>query len=86
MRALNDLPISILTSDWVANYYGKPPSPPLSQQMMELLQKLKWATHQDMAPLSGKSSHVLVQRSGHYIPFDRPDAVIEAVRAICRKD
>ena len=38
--------------------------------------------HAKLAQLSSSGRHLVAERSGHWIPFDRPDIVIEAVRSV----
>jgi hypothetical protein len=45
-----------------------------------LIQKTAWEAEVDMSRLSSNSTSAPIQRSEHYIQFDRPDAVIQAVR------
>jgi hypothetical protein len=47
---------------------------------VELIQKTAWEAKVDLSRLSANSTITSVERSGHYIQFDRPDAVIEMVQ------
>jgi len=49
---------------------------------VELIQKTAWEAKVDMSRLSANSLITLIERSGHYIQFDRPDAVIDAVQTM----
>jgi hypothetical protein len=49
---------------------------------VELIQKTAWEAEVDMSHLSTIGTIAPVERSGHYIQFDRPDAVIAAVQTM----
>jgi len=49
---------------------------------LELLQKSLWEAEVDMLRLSSNSTITPVERGGHFIQFDRPDAVIRAVQTM----
>ena len=42
------------------------------------------ARQQRLAARSTRGRHVVAERSGHWIPLDRPDVVVDAVRSIVR--
>jgi pimeloyl-ACP methyl ester carboxylesterase len=46
------------------------------------LKELWESMHQELARLSTNRSRVIAKGSGHYIQFDRPDVVIEAVQKV----
>jgi hypothetical protein len=45
-----------------------------------LVQKSLWEAEVDMSRLSSNRTIMPVERSGHYIQFDRPDSVIHVVQ------
>jgi pimeloyl-ACP methyl ester carboxylesterase len=38
--------------------------------------------HRELARLSSHGRHVVAARSGHWIPFDEPELVVDAVRDV----
>lgn len=38
--------------------------------------------HRELARLSSTGRHVVAERSGHWIPFDEPDRVVDAIREV----
>jgi pimeloyl-ACP methyl ester carboxylesterase len=39
--------------------------------------------HRELARLSSTGRHIVAQRSGHWIPFDEPGLVVDAIREVC---
>jgi len=37
----------------------------------------------EFARLSTRGKQIVLENSGHAIPFDAPDAVVDAIRALC---
>lgn len=83
-RDLGDRPIFVLTA------MAPIPEQKLSQlkitaekakQMKEILKELR----EDQAKWSSQSQHQFVDDASHYIQFDRPDIVIDAVRSVIAK-
>jgi pimeloyl-ACP methyl ester carboxylesterase len=69
--AFGDLPLMVLTSAdaWVK---GRPT--PMKRGMLTL--------REEMAALSSRGKHIIVEHSGHGITVDRPDAVVTAIREV----
>lgn len=77
--SLGDLPLAVLSRD------PDSPQPDLPEDLVKPFNDV-WAQMQDeLARLSTRSTHVVARNSGHYIQLDRPDLVIEAVRAIVQQ-
>jgi len=80
-RALGSRPIVVLTA-------MKPPSETeletagLSKVDGERMRSIWLAMHRDMASWSSRSAHRVLDDASHAIQFDRPDAVIAAVREV----
>jgi pimeloyl-ACP methyl ester carboxylesterase len=82
-RQLGNRPLYVLTSTALL--------PPQALAALKLtpeqgkLQKEVWKQlHDEEAAWSSKSQHQLIPDAGHYIQFDRPDIVIEAVRSVVK--
>lgn len=83
-RQLGSRPLFVLTA-----------TAPLPKQSLDSLgitpdqgakfQKTREQMHNDQATWSSQSQHQLIPDSGHGIQFDRPDAVIAAVRSVVEK-
>jgi pimeloyl-ACP methyl ester carboxylesterase len=80
--SLGSLPLTVLTSTKLGLFYRDPPPAEPSGRLLELLQMMLWASEVEMAQLSTNSTISAIERSGHFIQFDRPDAVISAVQAM----
>jgi pimeloyl-ACP methyl ester carboxylesterase len=80
-RALGDLPLVVLTA-------GAPTPPAALQQMgMSRAQgermRTEWiAMQMERSTWTSHGRHVLLPDASHYVQFDRPDAVVSAVREI----
>ena len=78
--SLGDLPLIVLTR-------GRRSTPedfsqPLAQATLDRLDQSWLALQDELAALSTRASHRIAADSGHAIPLQEPDAVIEAVRDI----
>ena len=74
---VGSLPIVVLTSGAVVDSSTLPAEIPV-QAVNDA-----WAELQrDLASLSSRSKHILVEDSGHYINIERPHLVVDAIRAI----
>jgi pimeloyl-ACP methyl ester carboxylesterase len=78
--SLGSLPLAVLASTKITTFYRDPLPAELPPRLLELIQKTVWEAEIDMSRLSSNSTIAPVERSGHYIQFDRPDAVIDAVQ------
>jgi pimeloyl-ACP methyl ester carboxylesterase len=80
--SLGNLPLTVLTSTKLTTFYREKLPAELSGRLLELIQKMLWESEVEMARLSTNSTITPIERSGHYIQFDRPDAVIDAVQTM----
>lgn len=80
--SLGSLPLAVLASTKITTFYRDPLPAELPGRLLELIQKTVWEAERDMSRLSSNSTSAPIERSGHYIQFDRPDAVIQAVQTI----
>lgn len=80
VRSLGNMPLAIITSTRLANFYSEPVPADMSPRLHELGLKKLWMAETDMARLSSNGTIEPVERSGYYIQFDRPDAVIGTIR------
>jgi pimeloyl-ACP methyl ester carboxylesterase len=74
--SLGDMPLAVLSHD-----PEKPSSefpPDLAKPVNEAWEKMQ----EEMAHLSMRGTQTIVKNSSHYIQFDRPEVVIDAVRAV----
>jgi pimeloyl-ACP methyl ester carboxylesterase len=78
--SLGSVPLAVLASTKFTDFYRDPLPADLPPRLVELIQKTAWEAKVDMSRLSTNSTITPVERSGHYIQFDRPDAVIQAVQ------
>ncbi len=79
---LGDTPFTVLASTGLTAFAADPVPPDFNGRRGELLAKLRIAAATDLSRLSARGTTVVVTGSGHYVQIDRPDAVIEAVRAM----
>jgi pimeloyl-ACP methyl ester carboxylesterase len=80
IASLGSLPLAVITSTKFTLFYRDSPPAEPSGRLLELIQSMFWKSELDMARLSSNSTIAPVERSGHFIQFDRPDAVIAAVQ------
>jgi pimeloyl-ACP methyl ester carboxylesterase len=80
--SLGTIPLAVLTSTKLASFYRDPLPAELSGRLLELVQKTVWEAEVDISRLSSNSTITPIERSGHYIQFDRPDAVVHVVQAM----
>ncbi|HTV92586.1 MAG TPA: alpha/beta hydrolase [Verrucomicrobiae bacterium] len=73
-RPLDDLPLVVLT----ATTHGEAQMPPTLRASLQHFEPAWRKAHMRIAALSTRGHYELVQ-SGHYIQFDRPEVVIDAV-------
>jgi pimeloyl-ACP methyl ester carboxylesterase len=82
MSALGDVPLVVLASSHEAAFFLDPVPTELSGRVSDLMHVMLDTSRQAIAHLSSRGRVETVARSGHYIQFDRPDAVLEAVDAV----
>jgi pimeloyl-ACP methyl ester carboxylesterase len=80
--ALGDLPMVVLASSDPIAFYGDPVPPEFSGRASELMRLMLNSSRQAIASLSSNGRVEAVERTGHYIQFDRPDAVIQAIQDV----
>jgi pimeloyl-ACP methyl ester carboxylesterase len=78
--SLGAIPLAVLTSTKLASFYRDPLPAEPAGRLLELVQKSVWEAEIEMSRLSSNGTIAPIERSGHYIQFDRPDAVIQAVQ------
>ena len=73
---LGDKPLIVLTHGLKeANQAGSPEGAGQAEQVWSELQA-------DLARRSSSGKQVIAEKSGHYIQFDQPDLVIDAIRQV----
>ena len=72
---LGDIPLVVLTA-------GRRGASPLPPDIAERLNQVHQDAQQELLSLSSNSTHVIAEESGHGIPMDQPDLVIEAIRQV----
>ncbi len=85
-RQLGDRPLFVLTS--MAPFPEKATADlnmAAEAEQYKQYQEIAKQMHEEQATWSSQSQHQLVPDAGHYIQFDRPDIVIEAVRSVVEK-
>jgi pimeloyl-ACP methyl ester carboxylesterase len=73
---LGDMPLAVLSED------PDQPQPDLPEDLLKPASDAWQQMQEELAQLSTRSTRVIAKNSGHFIQFDRPDVVIEAVRKI----
>jgi pimeloyl-ACP methyl ester carboxylesterase len=73
---LGDMPLAVLSED------PDQPQPDLPEDLLKPASDAWQQMQTELAQLSTRSTRVIAKNSGHFIQFDRPDVVIEAVRKI----
>lgn len=73
---LGDMPLAVLSED------PDQPQPDLPEDLLKPASDAWQQMQKELAQLSTRSTRVIAKNSGHFIQFDRPDVVVEAVRKI----
>jgi pimeloyl-ACP methyl ester carboxylesterase len=73
---LGDIPLTVLSED------PNNPQPDLPDDLVKPASGAWQQMQDELARLSTRGTHLIAKNSGHFIQFDRPDAVIEAVRKV----
>jgi pimeloyl-ACP methyl ester carboxylesterase len=79
---LGDLPLVVLASSAASAFYGDPQALDLAGPAADLMRVMLESSRQAIAQVSARGRVEAVARSGHYIQFDRPDAVIQSIEAM----
>ena len=74
-RPYGDLPLIVLT---------RIPQPKGPQEMRDAKVRLWIELHDELAHLSARGVNRVIADSGHYIQFDKPGVVIDAIREVLR--
>jgi pimeloyl-ACP methyl ester carboxylesterase len=80
-RQLGDRPLFVLTAMQPMTA-GERATLELSEEQGKAFKALWRTMQEEEAAWSSRSQHRLLEDASHYIQYDRPDAVIEAVRAV----
>src|SRR5215469_4812374 len=75
-NCFGDLPLTVLS----AGIQDQEEDPKLDHD-----HALKLRLHEQLAHLSSQWDHIVVPNSGHNIPDEAPDAVVEAIRSVMKK-
>jgi len=84
--SLGDLPLIVLTADsteeemqaQIPSYLKSVVGPEVIKKVFQVNREMQ----ADLAGLSSRGKQTLVPNSGHMIPLDQPDVVIDAIRAV----
>jgi hypothetical protein len=77
--ALGDIPLAVVSHD------PDKPSADLPADLAKPINDAREKMQQDSARLSTRGTRVIAKNSAHYIQIDRPDVVIESVRAVVQQ-
>lgn len=78
-RSWGDLPLIVLTAELAQD------NPDLPEAERVALKKTAWELHAPLADLSKRGEHRLVEGSSHFIPSQKPEAVVGAVTDVIAK-
>ena len=71
---LGSLPLAVITATKTVNSMNLP------EDILALQERVWVELQQDLARLSSRSTHRFAEQSGHMIPFDQPEIVIDTIR------
>jgi pimeloyl-ACP methyl ester carboxylesterase len=74
--SLGDIPLVVLSHD------PNTPQPDLPEDLVRPTNDAWEKMQEELARLSTRATQVIAKNSGHYIQFDRPERVIEAIRQV----
>jgi pimeloyl-ACP methyl ester carboxylesterase len=61
---------------------GKANADPKTAEFSQAFRKIWIERHEGLARLSSRGVHIIVPDTGHMIPYERPEAVIDAVNRV----
>jgi len=73
---LGDMPLTVISED------PNNSQPDLPEDLVKPASDAWQQMQDELAHLSTRGTHMIAKNSGHFIQFDRPDVVIEAVRKV----
>jgi pimeloyl-ACP methyl ester carboxylesterase len=77
---LDSLPLIVLTAN-TPDRYKEFPDTTIGKEVAKIWMELQ----KDHLNLSTQSEHILANESGHYVQFDQPELVIEAIKSLVEK-
>jgi pimeloyl-ACP methyl ester carboxylesterase len=82
-KSFGDMPLTVIRA-------GKPmiekPIPGvISQELMDKINKVWLEIQTDLLKKSSQSTELIAENSGHLIPYDQPEIVVDAVREMCEE-
>jgi pimeloyl-ACP methyl ester carboxylesterase len=80
LESFGSMPLAVLASTKMTLFYKDARPANLPPRLVELIEKTAWEAKLDMSRLSANSTMTPIERSGHFIQFDRADSVIQAVQ------
>jgi pimeloyl-ACP methyl ester carboxylesterase len=78
IRSLGDIPLIVISAGRPAITAGHGISEADAEQFKALAAEL----HTEMAALSPRGKRVIAEESGHYVPVDQPQVVVDAIREV----
>ncbi len=73
LRGFGDLPLTVISRD--------PNRKPSADDSVSPQHEQHWAKlQQNLLGLSNRATHITAEGSGHSIPVDRPDVIVDAIR------
>jgi pimeloyl-ACP methyl ester carboxylesterase len=79
-RPWGDLPVIVFTAE------NTQKDPALSKMDQNALSKLWWSGHERVARLSTHGENRLLRDTGHLVPYERPEAVIDGVTRLVEQE
>lgn len=80
LKPLGDLPLTVLTATQTVNRLADELPAELVTQLNEL-----WTANQlELVALSTNSTHILATESAHYIQYDQPELIVDAIQQMAQ--
>lgn len=78
--SLGNIPLVVLTRDRDISLSELPPTEGVTQETLDDANRVWLELQEELAGLSTNSTHLIVPDSGHYIHWDQPAIVLEAIQ------
>ena len=80
--SLGDLPLSVLSAGATFDQLPAAVVNAIGQDVLAQMEQVSQELQQELVSLSIQGVQVIAEKSGHYIQWDQPDLVIDAIREI----
>jgi pimeloyl-ACP methyl ester carboxylesterase len=80
--SLGEMPLIVLSAGATFDQLPEAVVKAVGQDVLDQMEQVSQELQQELAGLSSQGDQVIAEDSGHYIQWDQPDLVIDAIRTI----